>query len=35
MPPPILLRLVDDSSNRHDWLTSRLVPFWDLQLSQA
>lgn len=35
VPPPILSPLVDGSSNRHDWLTSRPVPFWDLQLSLA
>lgn len=33
--PPILSHRVDGSSNRHDWLTFRLVPFWDLQLSLA
>lgn len=33
--PPILPHRLDDSSNRHDWLTFRLVPFWDLQLSLA
>lgn len=35
VPPLILPHLVDGSSNRHDWLTFRLVPFWDLQLSLA
>lgn len=35
VPPPILSHLVDGSSNHHDWLTFRLVPFWDLQLSLA
>lgn len=33
--PPILSHRLDGSSNRHDWLTFRLVPFWDLQLSLA
>lgn len=33
--PPIPSHHVDASSNRHDWLTFRLVPFCDLQLSLA
>lgn len=33
--PPTLSHRLDGSSNRHDCLTFRLVPFWDLQLSLA